>query len=214
MKIYKIYRESGESRKNTAAAFQEEMMLQDGEGEFFISREEAVKAYNPTEDMGMAQRLTYAGSCTYRYDGKLLEVAEIPDDEYKEAIADGEALRYIYLNASTWEVELIETSKPYVHCSVDEIREIIAEDEGGFVEGEFIFDGDCYALKVKSVSVERGTVTVGIISCEVTNEINNPNRLDPEALFDSDLGEFFRVSEWGGEYFGTIDEDGEIRYDF
>lgn len=110
MKIYKVY-DSGrdEARANDTALFEEITMEQNNaEGEFFTDLALANVAYNAI-DVGTASKAGYR--CWFFW-GKLIEEATIDDDQYAEAIADGESLRDIFYDAEH-EIIALEVSAEY-----------------------------------------------------------------------------------------------------
>ena len=115
MKIYKVYTErDAESKENTTAAFENELLEQNGGKEkFYTDFDEAKKAYDDIEIFAEASRLSYAGSTTYRFDGKLIEETEIDDEEYAEMLKDGADIKEIYLSARSWGCDYIKVSSPF-----------------------------------------------------------------------------------------------------
>lgn len=110
MKIYKVYYEDrAESRRNSAAAFEEIIMEQNGnEGTYYTSEAEAMEAYKSISLMyDVAERFDRYG---WFFSGKLIEVAEVDNDAFCEAVAAGEDLRYIYIDACNAEIIEMEVS--------------------------------------------------------------------------------------------------------
>lgn len=114
MKLYKFYGEkNAESRENSAQAFEDIIMEQNGnEGSVFNNFNDAKKAYDEFKIYPEAQRTTHT-VVFFTFDGKLLEEAEISDTIYQHLLDEGESLHDIYYSCTSWDVKLINVSAPF-----------------------------------------------------------------------------------------------------